>query len=500
MRPRLTALRDVAASVSTPNYVPEQHGVGIVHIGVGAFHRAHQAAITDSALARSGGDWRIVGVSLCSHTVATELDAQNGLYTLLERGEATTKARVVAAIDCVVAKNPKRTLELLSTQGIKVVTLTVTEAGYGIDLEQRQPDWSNPVVMADIAQPGSPVGVLGLLTASLNCRRELEIAPFTVLCCDNLPDNGAVVRDGVVGFARKVHGDEVADWITRSVAFPSSMVDRITPAPTHSTYEDAARLTGCDDRAAVETEPFCQWFIEDNFPAGRPEWEAGGAIFVDDVTPYERMKLMMLNGCHSMLAYSGFLTGHSFVNEVMQNEHLRVLVQRHLNAVATLLQPLRGVDLIAYAAQLSDRFMNPAIKHRTCQIASDGTQKLPQRIFTPALEALDNHHSVRPFAFATAMWMRFCYKQLDSGTSYDLQDPRATEIASAIERAGKNSQHLFAAFHSMPGFVPKALAENKNWRAEIIDVLNVALNDGCAAAVQREAMQASVSTLTSEIQ
>lgn len=490
MGSRLTAVEKIEGQALLPQYRPEEHGVGIAHIGVGAFHRAHQAVMTDDALAQHGGDWRIVGVSLRSTDLATKLNLQNGLYTLLERGQAATTARVIAAIDHVIAADSEAALAMLGRPEIRVVTLTVTEAGYGIDRDNRLPDINNPVVSADLAQPAKATGVLGLLVAALDQRRRSGVAPFTVLSCDNLPENGALVRDGVTGFARNAYDDELAEWIQANVSFPGSMVDRITPASTDDTCQEASGLTGCDDLAAIETEPFSQWIIEDNFPSGRPMWEAGGAIFVNDVTPYERMKLMMLNGSHSMLAYSGFLTNKSYVKEVMQDEHLEVLVQRHFNAAAALLGPLPGVDYRKYAKALSERFSNPAIAHQTFQIASDGTQKLPQRIFQPAIEAQDAGLGVRPFAFTAAMWMRFCLQRRDDGTSYALNDPRASEVAQAVNGIAREGVLLSDAFHILPDLIPKELCKNNTWRECIAEILTVALSDGCIAAVRREAENA----------
>ena len=484
---RLSSLDGVTESVQIPRYVPDQHRVGIVHIGMGAFHRAHQAVMTDDALAHQGGDWRIVGVSLRSKNIAAELNNQNGLYTLLERGEGSTQARVIAAIDHVIAADAKATIAMLCDPRVRVVTLTVTEAGYGIDRETRQPDMNNPVVSADIANPAASVGVLGLLVESIKRRRESAVEPYTVLSCDNLPANGEFLCDGVTAFSRSAYGDELADWIDNNVAFPCSMVDRITPASTNATYDEARRHTGCDDRAAIETEPFTQWIIEDNFPSGRPQWEAGGAVFVADVSPYERMKLMMLNGSHSMLAYSGHLTGMIFVRDVMQNEYLAALVQRHLKCTASLLESLPGVDYSDYAFALTKRFSNPSIAHQTFQIASDGTEKLPQRIFQPAVEALNADKDTRPFAFSTAMWMRFCLRQLDDDTSYELRDPRALEIARVVEPAGRDSTLVSEAIHSLPDFVPQQLSQDNHWRQVIDEVLGVAFKDGCLAVVKREA-------------
>ncbi|MCP1168825.1 mannitol dehydrogenase family protein, partial [Limimaricola sp. ASW11-118] len=247
----------------------------------------------------------------------------------------------------------------------------------------------------------------GLLVEALRRRRGAGRAPFTVLCCDNLPENGALLRGGVLGFARRVD-PEFADWISAEVAFPSSMVDRITPAATDDTRALARRLTGYEDAAAIETEPFCQWVIEDRFPQGRPDWEAGGAIFVEDVAPFERMKLRMLNGAHSLIAYAGFVAGHTLVRDAMASAALAALVRRHIAAAARTLGPLPGIDLAAYGAELAARFANPAIAHETYQIAMDGSQKLPQRIFGPAWDAQQAGRDLRPFAFATAAWARYC--------------------------------------------------------------------------------------------
>ena len=489
MHKRLTTLAEVKNGPQLPGYQPQDHGVGIVHVGVGAFHRAHQAVMTDDALAKQGGDWRIAGVSLRSKDGANNLNEQNGLYTLLEKGNFATYARVIGSIDRVIAAESKASLQLLCDAAIRIVTLTVTEAGYGINRESRLPDDDNPVVARDLSDPANPAGVLGLLVAAIARRRNDGLQPFTVLSCDNLPNNGALLRDGVIGFAKAAYGDDLALWISQNIAFPSSMVDRITPASTEHTLAEAARLTGCIDKAAVATEPFIQWIIEDNFTAGRPCWEEGGALFVSDVTPYERMKITMLNGAHSMLAYAGFLIGCSYVRDVMQDKTLSPLVNRHMHAAATILKPLPGVDFNEYATALADRFANPSIAHETYQIATDGTQKLPQRIFEPALAALDAGHELRVYAFATAMWMRFCLQRDDDGTRYELRDPRAEEITAAISSVENNASGLSRCFHAMPEFIPERLANNDQWRQAIDEVLDTALSAGCRAAVSREAMR-----------
>lgn len=485
--PRLTQLDQVVGPAATPAYVPSEHKPGVVHIGVGAFHRAHQAAMTDAALGAKGGDWRIIGVSLRSKEIAENLNDQNGLYTLIERGTQGESSRVIGAIDHVIAADPAATLKALCEPSIRVVTLTVTEKGYGINHSGRTPDTSNPVVSEDLKHPSTPTGVLGLLVCAIAHRRQAGQAPFAVLPCDNLPDNGELVRDCTVAFARAAYDDELADWIAETIAFPSSMVDRITPAATDKTLADACSSTGCSDLAAIESESFTQWVIEENFPSGRPAWEEGGALFVPSVTPYEQMKLTMLNGTHSMLAYSGFLTGHEYVRDVMTNPALTQLVNRHLGAASALLEPLPGVDFDRYSADLIQRFINPSIAHRTYQIAMDGTQKIPPRMFATSLKAMEIGQDIRPFAFATAMWMRFCLGHKDDGTRYDLPDPRAAEITAALENVDRDASAISNALHALPRFIPQSLATDDLWRTQIEEVLTTALSQGCTAAVEDEA-------------
>lgn len=483
---RLTAINDLSGAVTPPRYEPEAHGAGIVHLGIGAFHRAHQAVMTDDALADSGGDWRIIGVSLRSKEIAETLNAQNGLFTVIERSAEGSFARVIGTIERVIAADPKATLKALCDPSVRVVTLTVTEKGYGIDPALRAPDTTNPIVASDLASPDAPRGVLGLLTAAIKTRKTASSPPLTFLSCDNLPQNGKFLRDGVVGFARLSDQANLATWIADAIAFPSSMVDRITPAPTQSTLDEALALTGCEDRAAIDTEPFIQWVIEDNFPSGRPAWDTGGALFVSDVTPYERMKLTMLNGGHSLLAYAGFLLGHRYVRDVMQDPDLRWIIQRHLAAASNLLPPLKGVDFDHYAEALENRFTNPAIAHETFQIATDGTQKLRQRIFDPAIAASEAGQDIHPFAFATALWMQFCLRKRDDGTAYDLPDPRADEIIKALAISATTATEISQALHALPNFVPSSLSSNAIWRADVEDSLTIMLRDGCRAAIRRE--------------
>lgn len=486
MTQRLSARSKLPMHIA-PRYRPEDHGVGIVHIGLGAFHKAHQAAYTDTALAMAGGHWRILGVSLRSREPMQQLGPQDGRYTLIERGTSGSRARVIGAIAGAIsaADGPEQVLGAMTDKGCRIVSVTVTEKAYGLDRKSGGCDPNHSAVKADLVSPGRPRGVIGLIAEAAARRRSAGLPPFGVLCCDNLPENGRLLRGAVIDFARRVDPG-LADHILRDMAFPSCMVDRITPAPTDLTRAEAARLTGYADEAATETEDFHQWVIEDNFPQGRPEWDQAGALFVDDVTPYEAMKLRMLNGSHSMLAYAGFHAGVALVRDVMADPDLAGLVSRHMRAAASTLPPLAEIDLDAYAGQLRARFANPALAHETFQIAMDGTEKLPQRIFAPASETRQRGGDLRPFAFATAAWMRHACRATHDCPAYELRDPRAGEIAEALGNS-TTAAGIAGALFRLPGFLPEDLRRDAGFCGTVTDILDYMLTKGMRAAIRAEA-------------
>jgi fructuronate reductase len=485
MRGRLTTTDGLPDDVGRPGYDRDAHGAGIVHIGLGAFHKAHQAVYTDDALAASGGDWRIVGVSLRSPDPAAELAPQDGLYTVIARGEAGSRARVVGAMAAAYCLQTHRqaVLDALCAPQTRIVSITVTEKGYGIDRATGGIDRGHSAIAADLADPDAPQGLAGLLVRALRQRRAAGVPPFTVLSCDNLPDNGALTRGLLVDFARHA-APELVDHIRTEMSFPATMVDRITPTRTPSTLALAREITGRDDEAAIETEAFSQWVVEDDFPGGRPDWEAGGAIFVSDVRPYEDMKLRMLNGAHSMLAYAGFLAGRRHVRDVMEDGDLAALVRRHLRAAAATLDPLRGVDLDDYAAQLEARFRNPHLAHETYQIAMDGTEKMPQRVFAPAAAALGKGQPLDPFAFAAAMWIRYTFARTEAGDPYDLRDPRASEMPPPAP--GDVPGKIVRDRLGLPGLCPSALRDSEAWIRAVTAQLTRVMQDGVAAAIRDE--------------
>ncbi|MBA5779410.1 mannitol dehydrogenase family protein [Stappia sp. F7233] len=487
-RERLSSLDGIRAPVRLPAYRPSDHGVGIVHIGCGAFHRAHQAVYTDDALAQHGGDWRIRGISLRGLDVADALNPQHGLYTLLERDGEGTKARIIGSIAGVIAaaRGREAALAALAAPAIRIVSLTVTEKAYGIDRSSGAVMPSHPAIAHDLANPRSPEGALGYIVEALRLRREAGLPAFTVLCCDNLPENGKLIRSGTLDYARRIDPD-LARWIEANASFPSTMVDRITPAASERTLVDAEALTGFSDHAAIETEPFSQWVIEDDFVAGRPTWEIGGALLVKDVAPYENMKLRMLNGTHSLIAYAGFLSGYRYVRDAMASPGLTRLVRRHFDAAAATLQPLEGINLRSYAEDLGRRFENPAIAHETYQIAMDGTEKLPQRLLVPAVSALLDGQNIASFAFAAASWMRYCLGRDDQGESYALRDPREEDIRTALSAASDDATAISRALHGLDNLFPDELMASTDWRRAVEMRLERMLRFGMLKTIEDEA-------------
>ena len=460
------SLGTVPCHIKTPAYNRKNHGIGIVHLGLGAFHKAHQAFYTDAAMASDGGDWKIIGVSMRNEKIAANFNAQDGLFTLVDRGTSGATAQIIGSIAQAfcASSQPEKVLAALCEPSMRVVTITVTEKGYGIDRASGGVDLQNPVITHDLEQANAPVGALGLLVAALRSRRANGCAPFTVLCCDNLPDNGAFVRNGLIDFANQWDAD-LAGWIAEHVACPSSMVDRITPAQTPATCALAQELTGTEDILAIETESFHQWVIEDHFPTGRPAWEAAGAIFTDDVAPFEKMKLRLLNGSHSLIAYLGVLHGKTYVRDVMADPNLVALVRDHLKAAMATLPPMPDMDLAQYCDDLIERFRNPNIAHETFQIATDGSEKLPQRIFAPAVDALAADQLLHAFTLASAVWMWFCRSEV-----HEINDPRAELLRAAAKQDTPAS--MLAAFEAIPGLFPEPLVKSEQWRSEVLRALD----------------------------
>jgi len=418
MRLSDATLDRLPANVARFSYDRAAQKTGIVHFGLGAFHRAHQAWYTDLAMDAGERDWAICGVSLRSDTVSRQLSPQDGLYTLTERSGTEAATRLIGSLREVLVggRDWNRILDRIATPDCRIVSFTVTEKGYA-----RAADGSLDLDLA--AGTFYPE-----LAAGLARRQHAGHRGVTLLCCDNLPENGRTL-ERLFGEWLAATGPELTDWVESECSFPSTMVDRIVPATTDADFDALEAKVGLRDEGAVFTERFSQWVIEDRFAGPRPSWEKHGAQLVNDVAPYETAKLRMLNGAHSALAYLGLERGHTFVHEAIADPVLRELVDRLMRReAATSFAPASGQDLAAYADRLIERFSNPALNHRLIQIAMDGSQKIPQRW----LETLAFHEGHCPAILeALAAWLRHV-----RGDVRPVDDPRATLLAALWAEAG----------------------------------------------------------------
>jgi fructuronate reductase len=414
-----SALPNLPPAIARPAYERSHTRIGIVHLGVGAFHRAHQAVYIDDLLAEDP-DWAICGVSLHSADVRDALQPQDGLYTLALLGEAP-RLRVIGSIrELLCARDePAAVLARLCDPAVRIVTLTITEKGYclaGDDL-----DFAHPEIAHDLASPDTPCGAIGHIVAGLRQRKELGIAPYTVLSCDNLADNGGRLRRAVLQYAQRIDAG-LACWIEAEVAFPRSMVDSITPATDDALRARVAQQLGCVDAWPVQREPYAQWVIEDRFCNGRPAFERVGVTMSDDIAGHDRAKLRLLNGAHSTLAYLGSLMEIETVADAMREPALVGFVERLMREdIAPVVDFPRGFDADAYIAAILARFRNPDIRHLLAQIAWDGSQKLPVRILGTIADALAAGRAIDRLCLPVAAWMRFVCRQAQAGVA--LVDP-----------------------------------------------------------------------------
>ena len=434
----LATLAGLSPLVVRPGYDPHRIGIGIVHLGIGAFHRAQTAVYSDDALALDGGNWGICGVSLRSADVRDKLSPQEGLYTAVEKSPAGTRRRIIGSVREVLFLGDQRdqVSARLSAAETKIVSLTITEKGYCHDPATGKLNFAHPDIVHDLAHPHDAQSAVGLIAAALDARRGSHGGALTILCCDNLPHNGTLVRGLVMAFA-EARNPILARWIETHARFPSTMVDRIVPATTDADIVDNDSALGMHDAAPVMHEPFRQWAIEDRFAAGRPRWDKVGAELVDDVAPFETMKLRLLNGSHSAFAYLGFLAGHEYIYQVAAQPDFVAFMRRLMGdeVVPTLSVP-RGVDIAAYQTALVARFANPALPHRTQQIAMDGSQKLPQRLLATVRENLSAGRRIDMLALAVAGWMRYVSGRDEAGRPIKVSDPLAQEYERVAVESG----------------------------------------------------------------
>jgi fructuronate reductase len=428
-----TTLDCLPAEIARPAYDRRAVQTGVVHLGLGAFHRGHQAVYFDEALQRGDLRWGVVGVSLRSTQVRDELAPQDGLYSLIVRDGAEVHIRIVGAVcEVLVApEDPVKVVRLLAQPQVHLVTLTVTEKGYKLDPRSGDLLREDVDVAADLRDLRAPRSALGFIVAALAARRRAGLMPFTVLSCDNLPRNGRRLRTGVLALAR-AHDGSLADWVASEGAFPDTMVDRIVPAPTSIDRSQLAQRLGLEDRACISTEPFRQWVIEQRFAGPVPDFAALGAHLTVDVEPWEQAKLRLLNGAHSAMAYIGGLAGIEFVHEFVRLPEGATFVEALWEESAQTLSVPPTLDLNDYRAQLLQRFRNSALQHRLRQIAMDGSQKLPQRLLAPLAVRRAAHRPVAMLVFAIAAWMHWQRGINDRDIPFVVEDPLADRTARSL--------------------------------------------------------------------
>ncbi len=447
-------LAQLPPGVGRPNYKGSELRPGIVHIGVGNFHRAHQAVYLDDLFnAGADHDWAIVGAGVREPDVdmREKLKAQDWLTTVVEQEAGATSVRVTGAmIDFVKPFDVGALLEILARPETRIVSLTVTEGGYYISPATQRFDPTHPDIAYNSKHAEAPKTAFGLIAAGLRRRRSAGVAPFTVMSCDNIPGNGHVAENAVAGLA-ELSDPELAEWIRANVAFPNSMVDRITPATTDRERAILRDAYGIEDNWPVFCEEFRQWVVEDRFPAGRPALEKVGVTFTSDVAPYELMKIRILNGGHAAIAYPAGVLDIHFVHEAMEDAQiatfLETLTRREIIPVVP---PPPQVDLEAYRKKVAERFANPKIADTISRLCLDGSNRQPKFILPTVRDRLAAGAGVKGLALVSAMWCRYCYGESESGKTIPPNDPSWDRLQAAA-RSARSDPRAFLAMRDIFG-------------------------------------------------
>ena len=442
------SLPELSNLIVKPTYNRTQTKAGIVHLGIGAFHRAHQAVYTENTLNRFGGNWKIIGVSLRKPDIRDCLRPQNDLYTVVKKGISDSQYQIIGAIHEILYA-PEDTgvvLSAMSSDDCKIITLTITEKGYCHDIASGTLNTDHPDISHDLQNILEPRSAIGFLVASLQTRKQQGTCIPTIVCCDNLPANGDGLKRLVIEFANLLD-QNLAEWIAATVSFPNTMIDRIVPASSEQDVKELYGTHGYLDTAVINTENFSQWIIEDRFTSGRPAWEEVGVLLVTDVKPYEEAKLRLLNGCHSAIAYLGYLAGHKYVHQVMQQpeskKFIHYLMQEEIRPTVS---PPSNLDLDQYCQQLLERFANPTLNHQTYQIAMDGSQKLPQRLLSVIHDQVIRQGKIDAISLVIAAWIRYACGVDEKGNTYAVQDPFAEKLRTLFQKHGLSAEKLAAAF------------------------------------------------------
>jgi mannitol 2-dehydrogenase len=448
----IVKLADSSLSQLSNVYVPQydRHAItnGIVHIGVGGFHRAHQAVYLDDYFQQNfdshsaDNQWGICGVGLLEwdQKMRDALQSQDCLYTLVERSAAGDRARVIGSIrQYLYAPDDRQAvINALAAPECRIVTLTITEGGYYYIEGSGEFDENHPTIQHDLQHPDQPIGTYGFLIAALDRRRQQGLAPFTILSCDNLQGNGNIARKMVTAFA-ELRDPTLATWIRETVTFPNCMVDRITPATTDADRAMVSEQFGIEDGFPVVTEPFIQWVIEDRFCAGRPAWEKVGVQFTDDVHPYELIKIRLLNASHLLIGYLGELAGYRYVHEVMGDPLFRAAIANLMEEVTSTLQPVSGMDLTEYKQTLIERFSNPKIQDQLPRLCLNGSAKIPKFVLGSVRDRLQQGRSVQYLGLVIAAWFRYLAGITDQGQTIPIDDPIADVLMQRADSSNPSA-------------------------------------------------------------
>jgi fructuronate reductase len=470
-------MKRLSLSTAALSYDPLLADIGIVHLGVGAFHRAHMADYTDAVLAKGDRRWAILGASLRSGETRDALKDQDFLYTLAQSDEAGERCRVIGSLRGVLVapENPQALIEAMCLPSVKIVSLTVTEKGYCHDPATGELNDQHPDILHDLSHPDTPRSAPGFLVEAIRARKARGLPPFTVLCCDNLPANGRTVAK-VVRRLAELRNPALGAYVAEHVAFPATMVDRIVPASTDGDRTRIAAAIGLEDQWPVVTEAFTDWVIEDNFPQGRPDW---AARFVTDIAPFETMKLRLLNGAHSSMSYLGYLAGHETIADCMKDEALAGFVGHLMNmeVTSTLAVP-PGTDVSAYKQALLTRFRNPGLRHRTWQIAMDGSQKLPQRLLGTIRDRLRANTPIDGLALGVAAWMRYVTGVDEKGGAIDVRDPLKDELRTRADAAGPSAERLAPALLGLEKIFGRDLPADPRFTTAVTAALDSLFRNG----------------------
>ncbi|MBZ9559373.1 MULTISPECIES: mannitol dehydrogenase family protein [unclassified Modicisalibacter] len=478
-------LTGLDAAVATPRYDRRQVTPGIVHFGVGGFHRAHQAMYLDELMNRGEAlDWGIVGVGVMpgDRRMQAALAAQDHLYTLVvKHPDGHYEPRVIGSIvDYLYAPDDREAvIERMADPATRIVSLTVTEGGYNFHHVTGDYDLSQPDVAHDLAEPDTPRTTFGLVVAALRRRRERGIAPFTVMSCDNIQGNGDVARKMFTAHARALDA-ELGAWIDAEVSFPNAMVDRITPVTTADDIAALAERFGVDDRWPVVCEPFTQWVLEDHFPQGRPPFERVGVQMVDDVIPYELMKLRLLNASHQALTYFGYLAGYRYAHEVCQDPlFVRFLLDYMTLEATPTLAPVPGVDLADYRQTLIERFANPEIRDTLARLCAESSDRIPKWLLPVIREQLERGGEIRRSTAVVASWARYAEGVDEQGEPIEVVDRLKDELMAL---AGRNRETPTAFIENRQLFGD--LADEARFREAYLEVLTRLHDKGARATLE----------------